>query len=66
MVLQEILVSAFCVATSHVKNCMRDIISVRDNERGGGFSACTRKYQRYTHTAFMASPPPPPAPKEHL
>ena len=25
MVLQEILVSAFCVATSHVKNCMRDI-----------------------------------------
>ena len=26
MVLQEILVSAFCVATSNVKNCMRDII----------------------------------------
>ena len=26
MVLQEILVSAFCVATSHVKNCMRDIV----------------------------------------
>jgi len=43
MVLQEILVSAFCVATSNVKNCMRDIISVRDNDRGGaGFkSQCT-------------------------
>ena len=36
MVLQEILVSAFCVATSNVKNCMRDIISVRDNDRGRG------------------------------
>ena len=26
MVLQEILVSAFCVATPNIKNCMRDII----------------------------------------
>ena len=26
MVLQEILVSAFFVATSNIKNCMRDVI----------------------------------------
>ena len=26
MVLQEILISAFCVATSNVKNCMHDIV----------------------------------------